>query len=284
VIAFDAAGSVWVTNVTLGGLPDNVTKLTSSGTVVAGFPVVGPELSGPIGIAIDGSGNAWVANSNNNTIAKFANDGTLLSGGGYTSSGLDSPAYVAIDTSGSVWVTGFLSSSLLKLSSTGTVLSGPLAGYVGGGLNFPNGIGIDGSGNVWITNLGTFPSTISEFGSTGTPISGLGGYAIGAPGYASLISIDGAGTGWSATCGASCGATGLDAVMRIAANGTMLTPTLGYLNAGFDTPFAQAIDASGNLWVANNAGGSIVELVGVAAPVKTPVVAAVTGNLLGQRP
>jgi hypothetical protein len=56
------------------------------------------------------------------------------------------------------------------------------------------------------------------------------------------------------------------------------------LNAGFDTPFAQAIDSSGNLWVANGLGGSIVELIGVAAPVKTPIVAAVTGNLLGQRP
>ena len=72
--------------------------------------------------------------------------------------------------------------------------------------------------------------------------------------------------------------------MRIAANGTMLTPASGYLNAGFNSPFAQAIDASGNLWVANGVGGNIVEMVGVAAPVKTPVVAAVTGDLLGQRP
>jgi hypothetical protein len=72
--------------------------------------------------------------------------------------------------------------------------------------------------------------------------------------------------------------------VRLAADGTLLTPASGYLNANFDSPFAQAIDASGNLWVANGVIGKMVELVGVAAPVKTPIVAAVTGNLLGQRP
>jgi sugar lactone lactonase YvrE len=284
VIAFDTSGGAWVTNNAVGSLPDNVTKLTSSGTLVSGFPIEGPELSGPVGIAIDSSGNAWVANSNNDTIAKFDNSGTLLSGSGYTSSGFVSPAYVAVDVSGSVWITGFLSSSLLKLAANGTVLSGTGSGYTGGGLNIPDGIAVDGSGDIWATNVGAFPSTISKFANAGTPISGSSGYAIGAQGYAQIISIDGAGTAWSATCDANCGQPGPGAVVRIGANGTVLTPPSGYLNAGFDSPFAQAIDSSGNLWVANGVGGSIVELVGVAAPVKTPIVAAVTGNLLGQRP
>jgi hypothetical protein len=282
-LAVDSSGSIWVTNNTLGSAPANVTKLTSAGTLVPGFPVEG-GVNGPAGIAIDSSGAAWVANANDDTIAKFANDGTLLSGGGYTSVGFGYPAYMAIDTTGAVWVTGFSSSSLLKLAGDGTVLSGPGAGYTGGGLNSPNGVAIDGSGNVWASNVGLFPSTISKFDDTGTPKSGSSGYGIGVHGYSSLISIDGAGTIWSATCDANCGTAGPGAVVHMAANGGTLTPSSGYLDSGFDSPFAQAIDASGNLWVANGVGNRITELIGVAAPVKTPTVAAVIGNLLGQRP
>jgi hypothetical protein len=283
VLAVDSSGSIWVTNNTLGSAPANVTKLTSAGTLVPGFPVEG-GVNGPVGIAIDTLGAAWVANANDSTIAKFANDGTLLSGGGYTSPGFAYPAYVAIDTAGEVWVTGFSSSSLLKLAGDGTVLSGPGAGYTGGGLNFPNGVAIDGSGRVWVSNVGLFPSTISKFDDTGTPKTGPDGYGIGVHGYSSLISIDGAGTLWSATCDANCGTAGPGAVVHMAANGATLTPSSGYLDSGFDSPFAQAIDSSGNLWVANGVGNSITELVGVAAPVKTPTVAAVIGNLLGQKP
>jgi hypothetical protein len=283
-LAIDSSGSIWVSNDVIGSSAENVTKLTNAGTLAAGFPVTGSGVSGPAGIAIDSSGAAWVANADNHTIAKIATDGTLLSGGGYTSPGLDYPAYVAVDSTGSVWITGFFSSSLLKLATDGTVLSGDGAGYMGGGLDGPNGVAIDGAGNIWITNAGQIPSTISKFTNTGTPISGSSGYGIGVQDYAPLISIDGAGTVWSATCNANCGTPGPGAVVHLATDGTLLTPPSGYLNGGLDSPFSQAIDGSGNLWVANGYGGTITELVGVAAPVKTPVAAAVASNLLGQRP
>jgi DNA-binding beta-propeller fold protein YncE len=37
-------------------------------------------------------------------------------------------------------------------------------------------------------------------------------------------------------------------------------------------PFALAIDPSGNLWVTNFGGDSVTEFIGVAAPVRTPLI------------
>ncbi|MDB5975871.1 MAG: repeat containing protein [Nevskia sp.] len=35
-------------------------------------------------------------------------------------------------------------------------------------------------------------------------------------------------------------------------------------------PYGRAVDASGNLWVANFGGASVTEFIGLAAPVVTP--------------
>ncbi|MGO9451900.1 MAG: hypothetical protein ACLQDV_12815 [Candidatus Binataceae bacterium] len=45
--------------------------------------------------------------------------------------------------------------------------------------------------------------------------------------------------------------------------------------AGFNGPSGVAIDAAGNVWVAND-GGSVAEIVGLARPVLTPLVACLT--------
>ena len=43
--------------------------------------------------------------------------------------------------------------------------------------------------------------------------------------------------------------------------------------SNFDNPGAVAINSAGNLWVTNFGGDTVTELVGVAAPVLTPMVA-----------
>ena len=56
-------------------------------------------------------------------------------------------------------------------------------------------------------------------------------------------------------------------------------------------PLNVAIDPSGNIWITNytggtvtNSTGSVVEIIGTAAPVVTPLSAAAGGSLLGQKP
>jgi streptogramin lyase len=50
------------------------------------------------------------------------------------------------------------------------------------------------------------------------------------------------------------------------------------------TPFGIAIDGSGNLWFTYYADNEIVELVGVATPVVTPLAVAVQSATLGAQP
>jgi len=58
-----------------------------------------------VALAIDGSGNAWIANWSSVNVTELSSSGSILSGAsGYTGGGLDSPISVAIDGSGNVWV------------------------------------------------------------------------------------------------------------------------------------------------------------------------------------
>jgi hypothetical protein len=62
--------------------------------------------------------------------------------------------------------------------------------------------------------------------------------------------------------------------------GAILSPAAGWLaDANMLRPYGIAVDASGNLWISNfvndshyAASNSITEVVGMAAPVKTPVI------------
>jgi hypothetical protein len=50
------------------------------------------------------------------------------------------------------------------------------------------------------------------------------------------------------------------------------------------SPAAIAIDGSGNVWVTNTGDSSLTEFVGAAAPVVTPLAAAVKNNNQGGQP
>ena len=61
----------------------------------------------PFDVAVDGGGNVFVADTNNNRIQKFTNTGTFLTKWGSMGSGdgqFSSPERVAVDGSGSVFV------------------------------------------------------------------------------------------------------------------------------------------------------------------------------------
>jgi len=68
--------------------------------------------------------------------------------------------------------------------------------------------------------------------------------------------------------------------------GTAVSPSTGYLG-GLGSPLSMGIDASGNVWVGNNApvaGASISEFVGLATPANMPLVTGLQNNTVGKRP
>ncbi len=157
-------------------------------------------------------------------------------------------------------------------------LSPATTGYTGGGINGPIGIAIDHSWNVWVANYGYGGTSVSKFDSSGTAISLAGGYSGGGLTEPYGIAIDGAGNVWVGNAGG-------DSVSELTSSGAAISPSTGY--TGGVTAGVQdiAVDGSGNVWVTSGGGGAdIVEFVGAATPVVTPIVAGVANNTLGTPP
>ena len=82
----------------------------------------------PVSIAMDGSGNAWVANSLGNSITEFSNSGAAITGvNGYIGGNINSPNAVAVDGSGNVWVANLFDSTMTELIGAATPVVTPLA-------------------------------------------------------------------------------------------------------------------------------------------------------------
>jgi hypothetical protein len=205
----------------------------------------GGGLNKPGSIAIDGSGDAWTANYNGNSVSEFSNAGAALSPStGYTGGGLDAPNSIAIDATGNAWTANYNGNSVSEFSNAGTALS-PSTGYTGGGLDAPNSIAIDATGNAWTANYSG--NSLSKFSNAGVALSPSTGYIGGGLYYPYSIAIDGSGDAWIA------GGFGISASLSKFSNaGVALSPSTGYTGGGLDYPVSVAIDGPGNAWIADS--------------------------------
>ena len=258
-LAIDAAGNIWVTN--QGN--NSVTELTASGAYKNGtlanssFLVTIPFYLGALtaveGIAIDASGNVWVA-SDSGGVTELAASGAYKNG---TLSNSTFPAngmFIAIDASGNVWVVGLSSSgNVVELTASGAYKNGTLANSsFTVGIN-PGGIAIDAAGNVWVTSAA---SNSSSNNGVVTELTASGAYKNGTLANSSFtvgftpqgIAIDAAGNVWVSNYGSN-------TVMKLNSLGAVLaTYPVG------TGPFGIAIDAAGNVWAANTHSNNVTEL------------------------
>ena len=177
-ITVDSAGNnIYVTD----GGNNTIRQITAAGvvTTLAGQAGVhgsadgtgaGATFNGPAGIAVDGSGNLYVADFGNNTIRKIAPGGvvTTLAGqvgvsgfgdGVGTLATFNSPFGIALDGNGNLFVADAKNGTLRKVS-TGNVVT-TVAGYGGendlvtgpaGTLWYPYGMAVDASGALYTTS------------------------------------------------------------------------------------------------------------------------------------
>ena len=162
-----------------------------AGTGAAGYsgdggPATSAQLRSPNGVVVDGSGNAFIADSANHRVRKVCGDGvgctigtiTTIAGNGTlgfsgdggpaTSAQLRWPAGVAIDGTGNVLIADMNNHRIRRVCGDGvgctlgavTTIAGiGMNGFAGDGgpataawLYFPSGVAVDGAGNVLIAD------------------------------------------------------------------------------------------------------------------------------------
>ena len=139
-------------------------------------PATSAELAGPTGVALDASGNLYIADYGNNRIRKVSPSGiiTTVAGNGTdgfsgdngpaTSAELADPWGVALDASGNLYIADIYNNRIRKVSPSGiitTVAGNGTGGYSGDNgpatsaeLYDPSGVALDASGNLYIADYG----------------------------------------------------------------------------------------------------------------------------------
>jgi hypothetical protein len=270
-LAVDANNDAWVPNEPNSPVPGNsVSVLNSAGQSVAGSGgFTGAGLDFPLAVAIDTDSSAWVVDYGDSHLTHLSGSGQALSGAsGYTSSQLAFPVNAAIDASHNVWVVNSAAATVTKVAPDGSQFTSYTC------CDGPSNLAFDQLGNLWVTNY--YGNSISEISSSGVVLSN-GSYAGGGIDHPQGIAIDAAGNVWIASyrspANLSSALTELAGASNTAAPGTVLSPAAGLgLDAGLVESFAVAVDASGNLWISNFATSTLTEFIGLAAPVRTPLI------------
>jgi hypothetical protein len=217
-VAVDAAGNLYIADqynnkirlVTTAGVISTFAGTGTVGNGGDGGHATAAELYDPAGVALDGLGSLYIADTNNHRIRKVnISTGTIttVAGSGAvgygcaagvaTAVGLHNPFGVAADGLGNIYIADTYNQCIRKVASGNiTTLAGNgVANFGGDGgpatsaaLNYPTGVAVDGVGNIYIADvvnnrvrMVTPAGTITTLAGTGLfRFSGDGGPATGA--------------------------------------------------------------------------------------------------------
>jgi hypothetical protein len=196
-----------------------------------GCPAADATIGSPAGVAVDGFGNVYIADSGNKSIRVVNGQTGIITtflgtvNGSLTIGSTNFnfiPGGLTFDPSGNLYVTDYIAAVVLKVDTSGnyTISAGVLTqqGYNGDNqpatsakLYFPTGVAADLYGNVYIADSGNnrirkvdTSGNITTVAGTGTEgNSGDGGPAIAAEIYAGGVAVDVAGEFYFSTDGTS---------------------------------------------------------------------------------
>jgi uncharacterized membrane protein YgcG len=283
-----------------------------------GGPATAASLYSPEGVAVDGAGNLFIADTYNSvirevvkatgeiiTVAGNHKAGYTGDGGPATAASLDGPMGVAVDGSGNLLIADTYNNVIREVvKATGDIITvagngkvdfqGEQAFYVGDGgpatsaeIYFPEGLAVDGAGNVFFSdenNSGPKTNYILEvvkatgiiitvttdvYDPTGVALDGSGDLFIGNNGDFDVLELKASGELVTVADVAGAGGVAVDGsgdlffadfssdVVRemIAVNGDIITVS-GKGNGGFGV----ALDQSGHLFIADTGNNRIQEL------------------------
>jgi sugar lactone lactonase YvrE len=181
--AVDANGNLYysdsnncVVRKIVGGVVQTVAGNGNCGFSGDGGPATSASLNFPQGIAIDGSGNLFIADLNNSIIRRVDSSGNITTYAGTpdtpgfpgngipaTSALLYAPVAVAVDTTGNLFISDENDNVICRVDGASkiiTIVAGTGAfGYSGDGglataatMAAPDGVAVDSSGNIYIAD------------------------------------------------------------------------------------------------------------------------------------
>ena len=183
-------------------------------------------IGGPIGLALDTSGNLYVS-TGGNTIRKFTSNGIDL--GDFASTGLNFPMALAFDDNGNLYAANFSGSTVEKFGSNGADLG------VFAVVTKPTGLAFDAAGNLYVSNFG---NTILRFSPNGVPLGTFASTGLNNP---EGIAFDAAGNLYAANSGSN-------TIEKFSPGGFDLGP---FTSIGLSGPFGLVFDSTGNLYAVN---------------------------------
>ncbi len=286
-LAIDAANNLWFTQDAGGAEEDLVREIPIANP--ACLPVGPactfffglPAIDKPLDVAIDSGGSAWVVNFGAAANMDAGSLTELPATSNFSGGGLNQPLDVAIDGSDNVWVANSGCSApgcvaqgaanIGEFQSNGSAIS-PGTGFINADITAPINLAIGLDGQVWVADSGSIskPSSIVELNSSGTEIGSFTGG--GATSEAVNIAVDGAGRVWATSNSGGCTGAASGNVIELDSDGSALASCSAFADPAINSPeCGLAIDQSGNVWVADDGTCSVVEIIGAATPVKTPL-------------
>jgi len=286
-VALDASGNLYIVNNGYnticryaGGVMTTVAGNGSYGYTGDGKKATNASLENPSGVAVDASGNFYIADTDNCAIRKVASDGLITTvaqftargywgdGGAAVSAGLNGPFGVALDSSGNLYIADAENDAIREVPVNGTITTvagNRNAGYSGdsgaatnASLAYPAGVAVDGSGNLYIAD--SYNNVIRKVVATNGVITTVVGTSTGLS-FPSGLVVDSSGNLYIADTGNN--------IIRKLASG-VVTTVVG-TSAGLKAPMGLAVDSSGNLYIADTGNNIIRKLA-------SGVVTTVAGN------
>jgi sugar lactone lactonase YvrE len=308
------AGSNVIRKVNAAGVITTVAGNSMQGYYGDGRAATNAALYAPVGVAVDSSGNVFIADQDNNVIRKVDLNGVITTvagggtnfpgdGGAATNASLSYPAGVAVDTSGNLYISDQGDNRVRKMDINGiltTVAGNGTFGYAGdrgpatdAALNNPVAVAVAASGSLFIADRGNNRVRKMDVNGILTTVAGNGPAAYSGDGGAATNASLNSPSGVAAdAAGNVLIADGNNyRVRKVDLNGVITTAagngSAAYsgdggaaTNASLQNPGGVAVDASGNLFIADSLNARVREVALAGLPILTldAVSASTAGN------
>lgn len=188
-VAIDSNGNIFIADTSnhkirrVDNITKNISTIAGNGSPTGGANPINDgangttaSLNNPSGVAVDSSGNVYIADTLNrrirrvdattNIITTVAGDGTFSfsgDGGNATAATLKNPTGITLDSKNNIYIADYLNHRIRKVDATTNIITtvvgngtGTYAGDNGNAtdasLNFPSGVAVDSRFNLYITD------------------------------------------------------------------------------------------------------------------------------------